>query len=114
MSGEPLAEEPWNFSGRVVALVQSREQAEATIRFFGFLRTVILASPQRGQAIDAAPPRISLDDSSRWARGEFSADVLLRALQAIAFEPAGRADTLLALDVHSAYLRGTFGQPEPA
>jgi hypothetical protein len=114
MPGEPPAETAWGFSGRVVTFVETHEQAQATIRFLGFIRKVIIGSPQRGPASATAPPQVTPEDADRWARGEFSHEVLLRALRAIAFEPAGRADTLLALDVHIAYLHGSFGQPEPA
>ena len=61
------------------------------------------------------PAHVTPDDSNRWARGDFNdgeqAAVIVETLQAIAFEPAGRADTLLSLDVHGAYLRGSFDLP---
>ena len=113
--GEPLAETPWGFSSQVVALVETPEQAAATIRFFSFIRRVIVASPRRGATTAGLPAHVTPDDSNRWARNDFTdgeqAAVIVRALQAIAFEPAGRADTLLSLDVHGAYLRASFDLP---
>ena len=116
--GDPPPETSWGFSGRVVRFIRTREQAEATIRFFGFVRKVIVASPLAGIATLNGPVYVTAADSTRWAAGDFSgseqADVILRALRAIALDPAGRADTLLSLDVHTAYLRGSFDLAEPA
>jgi hypothetical protein len=116
--GDPPPETSWGFSGQIVTLVSTREQAEATIRFCGFIRKTIVASPRRGPTTAPVPPRITVEDSRRWAGGELSgvagAEVLKRALEQIALDPDGRADTLLALDAHIAYLCGSFGLPEPA
>jgi hypothetical protein len=116
--GELPPETAWGFSGHVVALVRTRDQAAATIRFFGYIRKFIVASPLRGQATATAPAPVSPEDSKRWSMGGFSGDektdVIVRALRVIAFDPAGRADTLLSLDVHIAYLCGSFGLAEQA
>jgi hypothetical protein len=116
--GDPPPETSWGFSGQVVRYIRTREQAEATIRFFRFIRKTIVASPRRGMTPAPIPRRITPEDSRRWAGGELSgvagAEVLKRALEQIALDPDGRADTLLALDAHIAYLCGSFGLSEPA
>jgi hypothetical protein len=115
--GDPPPAPAWGFSGQVVTSVRTRDQAEATIRFFGFIRDVILDSPRRGTTTAAARPSITPEDSRQWAAGEFSGDAkanaIMRALRVIALDADGRADTLLALDAHTAYLRGRFRLPEP-
>jgi hypothetical protein len=114
--GDPPPAASWGFSGQVVTSVRTRDQAEATIRFFGFIRDVIVESPRRGRTPAAALPSVTPEDSRRWAAGEFSGDAkanaIMRALKVIALDPDSRADTLLALDAHTAYLRGRFRLPE--
>ena len=116
--GDPPPETSWGFSGQVVTLVCTREQAEATIRFFAFIRKTIVASPRSGTLPAPAPPRITPEDSRRWAVGELGdverAEVLMRALRQIALDLDRRSDTLLALDAHMAYLCGSFGLRETA
>jgi hypothetical protein len=116
--GDPPSETSWGFSGQVVRLVLTRDQAEATIRFFSCIRKSIAASPKLGEASRTVPPLVTPEDSQRWAMGELSAaeqaDAIMRALKAIALDPAGRADTLLSLDAHIAYLCGRFALLEPA
>jgi hypothetical protein len=116
--GDPPSETAWGFSGLVVGFIRTREQAEATIRFFGFIRKTIVASPSRALTPIAVPLPITPEDSHRWAAGELGdvagAEVLLRALRQIAYDPATRADTLLSLDAHTAYLCGSFGLLETA
>jgi hypothetical protein len=115
--GDPPPETSWGFSGLVVTFIRTREQAEATIRFFGFIRKTIVSSPRRGMTPAPIPAGITPEDSRRWAVGELSgvegARVLVRALKQIALNPDGRADTLLALDAHIAYLCGSFDLREP-
>lgn len=113
--GDPPPETAWGFSGQVVRLVVTRDQAEATIRFFGCIRQVIAASPRFEPTAAPVRPFVTPDDSNRWASGEVSGDekpdVIVRALRTIALDPAARADTLLSLDAHIAYLCGSFGLP---
>ncbi|HLZ26770.1 MAG TPA: hypothetical protein VKV73_05555 [Chloroflexota bacterium] len=116
LPGDPAPETSWGFSGQVVRLVATRDQAAATIRFFGCIRKVIAASPRHRGTTTPGAAYVTPEDARRWAQGELGAaeqtDTIVRALKAIALDPAGRADTLLALDVHIAYLRGKFGALE--
>src|SRR5882672_10576241 len=92
--GDPPPETSWGFSAHVVRLVLTRDQAEATIRFFGCIRQVIVASPRLQKWSTPVGPFVTPEDSHRWVRGEFSADeqvdVIVRALKTIALDPAGR------------------------
>lgn len=116
--GDPPPETSWGFSGHVVTLVRTRDQAEATIRFLGFIRKTIVGAPRRGMVATPAPPGISPDEARRWAVGGLGdverAALLMRALEQIALDPDGRADALLALDSHMACLRGSFNLGETA
>jgi hypothetical protein len=118
LQGDPPAETSWGFTGQVVRLVQTREQADATIRFFGFIRDVIVDSPRHETTAASVPLRVTLADSEQWVAGEFQGDeqarVIMRALKVIARDPEARADTLLSLEAHMAYLRGSFDLTETA
>jgi hypothetical protein len=116
--GDPPPATSWGFSGHLLNLIRTREQAEATVRFFAVIRKTIVTSPAMGGSTTDPQPRVTSYDAQRWASSELDGDerveVITRALRVIALDPVGRADTLLALDAHTAYLCGSFGVPEPA
>lgn len=104
---------PWS---DVASLVRTREQAVTTIRLFAVMRDTIAepVSWWRGaaQALPDVAPDQWRDLRERRFDEQGRAELLMRLLKRIALDPVKRADALLALDVHVAYLRAEFGVGE--
>lgn len=93
-------ESTWGWS-EVVALVRTREEAEATIGLLTATRGLIACS------VDVWETEVANLAANTWNR-PFKHERVIRALKVIATHPAKRAEALLALDAHIACLRGEF------
>jgi hypothetical protein len=112
---EPPASSPWRWSN-VVSLIASRHEAAATVRFFTCLRETIAEPTSWWRTAAEYLPDVTPEEWRRIKARECSVEtrsaLLLRSLKPIALDPTKRADALLALDVHIAYLRAQFGLTE--